>query len=110
MASTEKLELICPRCGASLALDCGFAGSVCRCSSCGELLSVRGSGRQENQDKRPDRPVGGNGAKNGANRGTAGSPKSVRAGGKRSRRWLLVVLALAAIVLAGIGAWWAVSS
>ena len=34
------LELTCPSCEQVLVLDAGFAGGVCRCSSCGTLMSV----------------------------------------------------------------------
>lgn len=39
MASTT-IELNCPGCGAWLELDAGFAGGVCRCSTCGTLMTV----------------------------------------------------------------------
>lgn len=34
------LELTCPSCEQILVLDAGFAGGVCRCSSCGTLMTV----------------------------------------------------------------------
>lgn len=34
------LELTCPSCEQILMLDAGFAGGVCRCSSCGTLMTV----------------------------------------------------------------------
>ncbi|QDU33600.1 hypothetical protein KS4_16520 [Poriferisphaera corsica] len=34
------LELKCPNCQNTLKLDDGFAGSVCRCSFCGLLMTV----------------------------------------------------------------------
>lgn len=39
MASTT-IELNCPGCDTSLELDAGFAGGVCRCSTCGTLMTV----------------------------------------------------------------------
>ncbi|MBL4700623.1 MAG: hypothetical protein JKX85_05120 [Phycisphaeraceae bacterium] len=37
----QQLEIICPACGVHFALDTAFAGSVCRCSSCGVLIDVQ---------------------------------------------------------------------
>ncbi len=37
---SEHLELDCPACGVRFVLDHAFAGSICRCSSCGALVSV----------------------------------------------------------------------
>lgn len=34
------LEMNCPACDERLELDAGFAGGVCRCSSCGKLMTV----------------------------------------------------------------------
>jgi hypothetical protein len=39
MASTT-IELNCPGCDTVLELDAGFAGGVCRCSTCGTLMTV----------------------------------------------------------------------
>ncbi|MEM9018938.1 MAG: hypothetical protein AAGC44_00120 [Planctomycetota bacterium] len=53
----QTLELECPSCGDLLELDVGFAGGVCRCSSCGTLMTVpdeAGSGPETLT--RPDRP------------------------------------------------------
>lgn len=36
----QHLELNCPACGVDIILDHAFAGSICRCSSCGALVSV----------------------------------------------------------------------
>lgn len=36
----QTLELECPSCSELLELDVGFAGGVCRCSSCGTLMTV----------------------------------------------------------------------
>ncbi len=36
----QTLELECPSCNEMLELDAGFAGGVCRCSSCGTLMTV----------------------------------------------------------------------
>ncbi|MEM8782788.1 MAG: hypothetical protein AAGE65_08005 [Planctomycetota bacterium] len=43
MASTtsaKTIDLNCPGCSALLELDRGFAGGVCRCSTCGTLMTV----------------------------------------------------------------------
>ena len=37
----QQLEIICPACGVHFVLDTAFAGSVCRCSSCGVLVDVQ---------------------------------------------------------------------
>lgn len=52
------LELECPNCGELLELDAGFAGGVCRCSSCGKLMSVpsEDSAQQPRQVDRPSSP------------------------------------------------------
>tara|TARA_Y100001933_G_C19014633_1_gene570813 strand:- start:13901 stop:14809 length:909 start_codon:yes stop_codon:yes gene_type:complete len=34
------LELNCPACGVGFVLDHAFAGSICRCSGCGALVSI----------------------------------------------------------------------
>ncbi|MEM1099491.1 MAG: hypothetical protein AAGH92_11970 [Planctomycetota bacterium] len=39
-APGKTIDLNCPGCGALLALDRGFAGGVCRCSTCGTLMTV----------------------------------------------------------------------
>lgn len=54
----KPIELDCPECSESLALDAGFAGGVCRCSNCGTLMTVPAnpaSGKAE-QLMRPDEP------------------------------------------------------
>lgn len=60
------LELECPSCGELLELDAGFAGGVCRCSSCGKLMSVPGENSSDDPQliarpgtpgKRPDSPT-----------------------------------------------------
>lgn len=55
------LELECPGCSALLELDAGFAGGVCRCSSCGTLMTVPSDSEQGAQalhrPARPDRPA-----------------------------------------------------
>jgi uncharacterized Zn finger protein (UPF0148 family) len=38
--ASATIELNCPGCGTSLVLDAGFAGGVCRCSTCGTLMTV----------------------------------------------------------------------
>ena len=61
----ERLQVRCPRCKDELELDPGFAGGVCRCSSCGALMTVPGeepgSGRRfkRKRSDRPDVPTGG---------------------------------------------------
>lgn len=37
----QHLDLDCPACGVRFVLDSAFAGSICRCSSCGALVSVQ---------------------------------------------------------------------
>ncbi|MEM1446358.1 MAG: hypothetical protein AAGF84_09900 [Planctomycetota bacterium] len=39
-ASAKTIDLNCPGCSALLELDRGFAGGVCRCSTCGTLMTV----------------------------------------------------------------------
>ncbi|MEL7087715.1 MAG: hypothetical protein AAGL98_04630, partial [Planctomycetota bacterium] len=34
------LNIVCPSCSSSLEVDAGFAGGICRCSTCGAVLSV----------------------------------------------------------------------
>lgn len=36
----DELEIVCPACGANFSLDPAFAGSICRCGSCGALVSI----------------------------------------------------------------------
>lgn len=36
----EMIELTCPKCKSPLEIDDGFRGGVCRCFSCGTLMSV----------------------------------------------------------------------
>lgn len=109
MAATDKLQLVCPRCHTSLTLDCGFAGSVCRCSCCGELLSVRGSVPQDDQTSRPDSPPLAN-AKNPAAAPAFAAQFPSGAKTHLSRhRWpwvLLAILVLLALATAA-AAWWA---
>lgn len=38
--ASATIELNCPGCGTALELDAGFAGGVCRCSTCGMLMTV----------------------------------------------------------------------
>lgn len=50
----QTLDLECPSCGEMLELDAGFAGGVCRCSSCGTLMTVpKDAGRQAETLSRP---------------------------------------------------------
>lgn len=52
------IELECPTCHAPLEVDAGFAGGVCRCSSCGSLMTVPAdpSSEEPEQLARPDAP------------------------------------------------------
>jgi len=53
------LELTCPSCDQILVLDAGFAGGVCRCSSCGTLMTVphaSPSSQNHTTHTRPDSP------------------------------------------------------
>ena len=51
------LELECPGCEQMLELDAGFAGGVCRCSTCGTLMTVPSdSSHAAEKLVRPDRP------------------------------------------------------
>lgn len=55
----HTIELECPACDELLELDAGFAGGVCRCSSCGTLMTVpsdAAAGGHAEQLSRPDRP------------------------------------------------------
>lgn len=53
----QTLELECPSCSELLELDVGFAGGVCRCSSCGTLMTVPDeAGAGPEKLSRPDRP------------------------------------------------------
>jgi len=112
MAETEKLDLVCPRCRTPLALDCGFAGSVCRCSQCGELLSVRGSAGRADEARRPERPP----TVAALSSSTVTRPATVTGrlpgAGPRPRRrwprWALAALVLVLIIVAA--AWWVMES
>ena len=60
----DVIELECPHCGDELELDAAFAGSVCRCSTCGTLMTVPADPKQERSQKiarreRPDAPQAG---------------------------------------------------
>ncbi|MEM6457777.1 MAG: hypothetical protein AAF710_00125 [Planctomycetota bacterium] len=53
----RTIDLECPSCKDLLELDAGFAGGVCRCSSCGILMTVpKLSGGQSEQLVRPSAP------------------------------------------------------
>ncbi len=57
----DVIELECPHCGDELELDAAFAGSVCRCSTCGTLMTVPADPQRERSEKiarrdRPDEP------------------------------------------------------
>lgn len=54
----QTLDLECPSCGEMLELDAGFAGGVCRCSSCGTLMTVPADAGQAETLSRPS-PSGG---------------------------------------------------
>lgn len=58
--AARMLELECPGCDELLELDAGFAGGVCRCSSCGTLMTVPMDPGREKVERllRPDRPGG----------------------------------------------------
>ena len=47
------LELECPHCDKLLELDAGFAGSVCRCSKCGTLMTVPAEASDVQVTKQP---------------------------------------------------------
>ncbi|MDX1681777.1 MAG: hypothetical protein R3336_01540 [Phycisphaeraceae bacterium] len=62
--ATDMIELACPGCGEMLEIDAGFAGGVCRCYSCGTLMTVpddpaQGSAEQLRRPDRPEGPSGG---------------------------------------------------
>ena len=68
--ATQLIELDCPTCSSELELDRGFAGGVCRCSTCGTLMLVPDNPAHERPERlvRPRRPgepavanAGGNG-------------------------------------------------
>ncbi len=52
------LELTCPSCEQVLELDTGFAGGVCRCSVCGQLMTVPDDPALKTRptQARPERP------------------------------------------------------
>jgi len=52
------IDLNCPRCEASLQIDDGVRGGVCRCYSCGTLLTVPSDPSSERAEslRRPERP------------------------------------------------------
>ena len=73
----DVIELECPHCGDELELDAAFAGSVCRCSTCGTLMTVpsgKGQAERVTRRDRPDAP-GAPGAP-GASGGRAESPSA----------------------------------
>ncbi|MCX5658763.1 MAG: hypothetical protein NTW19_03460 [Planctomycetota bacterium] len=60
----QTIDLECPGCKTHLELDAGFAGGVCRCFSCGTLMTVPADPKRERAEKlsrpaRPDAPGGG---------------------------------------------------
>jgi len=60
----SEIELDCPNCREHLVLDQAFAGGVCRCSSCGTLMSVPKADELGNAQRRaapsarPEVPAG----------------------------------------------------
>lgn len=56
--ASETMELECPSCKLMLEIDIAFAGGVCRCSSCGTLMTVPRDPKLERAEslRRPDRP------------------------------------------------------
>lgn len=54
----QTLDLECPSCGEMLELDAGFAGGVCRCSSCGTLMTVPADAGQAEALSRPGEGAG----------------------------------------------------
>ncbi len=54
----HTIELECPSCRSLLELDAGFAGGVCRCSTCGTMMTVPNDPQRESPERlrRPDRP------------------------------------------------------
>lgn len=59
----DVIELECPHCGDALELDAAFAGGVCRCSTCGTLMTVPADPSKDRAEtltrrERPDAPGG----------------------------------------------------
>lgn len=88
----HTIELECPACDELLELDAGFAGGVCRCSSCGTLMTVpsdAASGGHAEQLTRPDRPDDPSGMSGMGDAAAAPEPASrdrpTRRGGGRQR-------------------------
>lgn len=59
----DVIELECPHCGDALELDAAFAGGVCRCSTCGTLMTVPADPSKDRAETltrrdRPDSPGG----------------------------------------------------
>lgn len=57
----DSIELECPGCADVLEIDTAFAGGICRCATCGELMTVPAAGSTGEPQKlsrpsRPDRP------------------------------------------------------
>ncbi|MCC6581593.1 MAG: hypothetical protein IT440_14265 [Phycisphaeraceae bacterium] len=50
------MELECPQCRQVLEIDEAFAGSVCRCSHCGALMTVPAKESERPSARRPERP------------------------------------------------------
>ncbi len=58
IARDGALGIRCPSCSQNLQLDVGFAGGVCRCANCGELMAVPADPVSHNVEplRRPERP------------------------------------------------------
>lgn len=56
--TAQTIALQCPVCSTELELDIGFAGGVCRCFSCGTLMTVPADPMHERAEalRRPERP------------------------------------------------------
>jgi hypothetical protein len=51
-----SIDLDCPKCGARLQIDAIFAGSVCRCGDCGQVMNVPARDDASPQTARPAAP------------------------------------------------------
>ncbi|MEM9883249.1 MAG: hypothetical protein AAF800_10065 [Planctomycetota bacterium] len=75
------LKLVCPSCSFKLEVDAGFAGGVCRCSSCGAVLSVPRDPQREppKMIRKPSPSSSGSGRAAGSP-GSSGTGSSTSAG------------------------------
>ena len=80
----QTLDIECPSCGEMLELDAGFAGGVCRCSSCGTLMTVPSDAGKAETLSRPSSSasVGAGGL---SSMGTPDPGPRRRSGGKRGK-------------------------